>query len=95
MTHHASQGRYQPAQGSTETPTGAQGSPLPPLLLTTDEASQTLRLSVRKLGELTRIGAVPSKKIGRRVCYSRAELARWIELDCPTDPGSWEQRGAA
>ncbi len=66
-----------------------------PLLVTVSEAASLLSISERKLGELTRTRAVPSKRIGRVVRYSPQELAHWIELGCPTAPGSWDLRGAA
>ena len=66
-----------------------------PLLVTVGEAASLLSISERKLGELTRTRAVPSRRIGRVVRYSPQELAHWIELGCPTAPGSWDLRGAA
>jgi len=47
-------------------------------LLTTDEASQYLRLKERKLYELVSQGAVPCTKVTGRWLFPKAELDRWL-----------------
>lgn len=56
-----------------------------PLLVDSRRASVILSICQRKLWELTNCQAIPSRKIGRSVRYSVAELEAWIRLGCPTD----------
>jgi putative molybdopterin biosynthesis protein len=49
-----------------------------PELLTTDEAAEYLRLSVRKLFELVAERAVPCSKVTGRWLFPRAALDRWV-----------------
>jgi len=49
-----------------------------PLLLKAAEAAQLLRISKRKLWELTNMAAVPTIRIGRAVRYSRESLVVWV-----------------
>jgi excisionase family DNA binding protein len=49
-----------------------------PLLLTR-EAAAFLRISERKLWQLTRDGAVPCVRLGRAVRYDRRDLIAFVE----------------
>lgn len=48
-------------------------------LLTRQEAAQALRVSVRTLDRLQAAGRVRVVKLGKRVLFERAELARLVE----------------
>ncbi len=65
---------------------------LPPsparLLITGPAATLVLSMSLRRLTQLTSIGAVPSVKIGRSRRYCPQQLAEWIRLGCPIEPGA-------
>jgi putative molybdopterin biosynthesis protein len=56
-------------------------------LLTTDEASEYLRLSERKLYELVAKGGVPCTKITGRWLFPKAALDRWVASDLVTPAG--------
>ena len=70
------------AGGETDTPQNTA------LLIDATTAAGRLRIGKRKLWSLTNSRAIPSRRIGRAVRYCPRELAAWIELDCPTEPGS-------
>ena len=59
-----------------------------PLLVNTKTASALLGICTRRLWVLTNMNAIPSRKIGRSVRYSLAELNAWIASNCPTDAGA-------
>jgi hypothetical protein len=67
--------------------------PAPParLLITGPAATVVLSMSLRRLTQLTSIGAVPSVKIGRSRRYCPQQLAEWIRLGCPIEPGAAKQ----
>ncbi|MCA9055447.1 MAG: helix-turn-helix domain-containing protein [Planctomycetaceae bacterium] len=48
------------------------------LLLTAEQAAESLTISPRKLWELTSTGQLPCVRIGRAVRYDRADLEAWI-----------------
>lgn len=58
------------------------------LLITGPAACVILSMSLRRLSQLTTIGAVPSVKIGRSRRYCPQQLAEWVRLGCPTEPGT-------
>ena len=49
------------------------------LLLTPQQAAETLAISPRKLWAMTASGEIPHLRIGRSVRYPAADLQRWIE----------------
>lgn len=57
-------------------------------LLRRREAAALLGLGERTLFSLTSRGAIPARRIGRAVRYAPGELARWVALGCPTEPGA-------
>jgi excisionase family DNA binding protein len=57
------------------------------ILLTSPEASEVLAISERRLWALTRSGAIPHRRIGRSVRYSRDEIQAWVDGGCDTSPG--------
>lgn len=59
-----------------------------PLLIDAKTACNVLSLSPRYLWTLTARGAIPSKRIGRSLRYSPAELQSWVDAGCPTAPKS-------
>jgi len=61
------------------------------LLLTGPAASALLSMSLRRLTQLTTMGAVPSVKIGRSRRYCPQQLAEWVRVGCPTEPGAAER----
>lgn len=78
---------------SSRWPTGAMGDQRPPrdsppLLIGARDAARLLSISERRLWDLEKTGAVPSRRIGRLVRYSPAELEAWIALGCPTEAGA-------
>ena len=90
---------HDPSAGKTTWHSRPESAPTSPLfcqlLLNRGEAAELLRLSERKLAELTRIKAIPSRKIDRSVRYVPAELDAWISIGCPTAPNAWEDLGGA
>lgn len=48
-------------------------------LLTTEEAAQLLRRSVRSIHELTRTCAIPHRRFGRRALFIESELRAWLD----------------
>lgn len=56
-----------------------------PLLVDSREAARLLAISPRSLWSLTACGAIPSRRIGRSVRYSPADLSDWIDRGCPTE----------
>ncbi|MDB4559448.1 helix-turn-helix domain-containing protein [Planctomycetota bacterium] len=90
---------HDPSAGKTTWHSRLESAPTSPLfcqlLLNRGEAAELLRLSERKLGELTRIKAIPSRQIDRSVRYVPAELSTWISIGCPTAPNAWEDLGGA
>ena len=64
------------SRGAANGPSDLAGDPL---LLNSEEASAALRISPRKLWELTNSGEVPSIRIGRALRYPLADLKAWIE----------------
>lgn len=61
-----------------------------PLLIDAKAASAMLGIGARKLWSLTNCGAIPSRRIGRSVRYSPAELRAWIAAGCPTEADAGE-----
>ncbi len=59
--------------------------------LTAPETAEYLRISTRKLWELTNRGAIRAIRIGRCVRYALDDLTRWIDAGCPNDPGAGER----
>ncbi len=55
------------------------------LLVDTREASRLLAISPRTLWSLTACGAIESRKIGRSVRYSPADLQAWVAAGCPSE----------
>jgi excisionase family DNA binding protein len=53
--------------------------PTDKLLLTAREAAAALSISERTLWTLTKCGAIAHVRAGRRVLYSPADLAAWID----------------
>jgi len=49
-----------------------------PMLLTTREAADTLRISLKTLWHLDKIGRLRAVRIGRRVLYDRADIEVFI-----------------
>jgi len=62
-----------------------------PLLLRPREAAAMLAISDRQLWDLEKRGAIPSRRIGRSVRFSRDELEAWIAVGCPTSPGAGDR----
>jgi hypothetical protein len=62
-----------------------------PILVSEAEAAKILGISPRKLHGLAKVDAVPRLRIGGRVLYAVSALEAWIDLDCPTAPGSAER----
>jgi len=60
--------------------------------LTKDEAAEFLRVNVRTLGEWVQRGEVPAAKVGRRLVFSRAQLADWLRDKAKAEQA--ERRGA-
>lgn len=71
-------------------PTGVTNETQPHIALLLDgrAAHRMLSIGQRKLWELTKCDAIPSKRIGRRVLYCPLELAAWIRIGCPATPGA-------
>jgi hypothetical protein len=65
-------------------------SPLP-LLIDAKATRVMLCMGERRLWVLTNCGAIPSRKIGKSVRYSPEELAAWVGIGCPTEPGAAER----
>lgn len=47
--------------------------------LTSSEAAKLLRASTRTVHELTRRGAIPHRRFGRRCLFLEAELRAWLD----------------
>ena len=62
-----------------------------PLLIDPKAAQIRLCMGERRLWELTNCNAIPSRKIGRSVRYSPAELAAWVACGCPVEPGAGDR----
>lgn len=60
---------------------------LQPLLVDAKKAADLIQISPRLLWSLTKMQAIPARKVGRRVLYSPAELHAWVDLNCPQTPG--------
>ena len=58
------------------------------LLVEPAVAAKRLSISPRKLWELTKRDAIPSKRIDRSVRYSPRDLEEWVNAGCPTEPGA-------
>lgn len=65
--------------------TATLSPPTDRLLLPAREAAAALAISERTLWSLTNSGAIPSRKIGRSVRYSPADLSAWVAAGCPTE----------
>lgn len=59
-----------------------------PLLIGAKAACLALSMGERRLWSLTNCRAIPSRKIGKSVRYSPAELAAWVDFGCPTQAGA-------
>ncbi len=62
-----------------------------PLLITARNASDLLGIAPRRLWALTNSRAIPSRRIGRSVRYAPIELAAWVALGCPVQPGAGDR----
>lgn len=62
-----------------------------PLLIDAKAACALLSMGERRLWVLTNCRAIPSRKIGRSVRYSPAELAAWVACGCPTEGGAGDR----
>ena len=60
------------------------------ILVNSAVAAEILDISARTLWSLTRCGAIPCVHIGRLVKYRPDDLFGWVEMECPTAPGSAE-----
>lgn len=69
----------------------ASVTPSDPLLITAKSAGALLGIASRRLWALTNCRAIPSRRIGRSVRYAPIELAAWVALGCPIQPGSGER----
>lgn len=67
----------------------------PALLVNIDEAAALLGVCTRTVWSLARCEALPSRRIGRRLLFSPAELEAWVAAGAPTAPGSAVQIQAA
>ncbi len=56
-----------------------QKLPTPVILVDSQEASRLLAISPRTLWQLTKLGTVPSIRIGRSVRYRIADLDSWTK----------------
>ncbi len=56
-----------------------QESPRPVILVDSREAARLLAISPRTLWQLTKLGTVPSIRIGRSVRYRVADLDNWAK----------------
>ena len=63
-------------------------APTDPLLVDAPTAARLLALSPRMLWSLEKRGAVPSRRVGRRVLFARVELETWVTAGCPTAPNA-------
>lgn len=62
-------------------------TPIPRLLLSRDEASIAISLSVRELDDQTSPrGSIPCVRVGRRVLYSPTALQKWIDSQTADEP---------
>ena len=59
-----------------------------PLLIDIKRASEMLGLSPRRIWGLEKCNAIPSRRVGRRLLFSPAELRNWIWAGCPVAPNS-------
>jgi len=64
------------------------------LLIESSVAAAMLSISPRKLWELTKRNAIPTKRIGKSVRYSPKDLDRWIDAGCPTEANAAETLNA-
>lgn len=62
----------------------------PRLLLSTEEAAQSLGISSKFLGDLAICGDVDSVCIGARRMFRPGDLQRWVEAGCPHE--RWSAR---
>ncbi len=54
------------------------------LLLDAQELADELRLSLRHVRRLDDTGKLPRAiRLGKSVCWSRAEIERWVAAGCP------------
>jgi len=58
-----------------------------PLLVSEREAARLLGVSQRHLQQLRAEGAVPHRRLGHRVLFSRDELGEWVAAGCPGGEG--------
>lgn len=82
--------------GARSTTTGTADATLnantpAPLLIDARAACALLCMGERRLWVLTNCKAVPSRKIGKSVRYSPAELAAWVACGCPTEGGAGDR----
>ena len=86
MTHRSppDESARRPASEASAKGTGKHG--IPPLLIDASAAADLLSIGRRKLWELTNRGAIPSRRIGRAVRYSVADLRDWVANGCPSEP---------
>ncbi|MEO0483834.1 MAG: helix-turn-helix domain-containing protein [Planctomycetota bacterium] len=61
------------------------------MLIDAPSAAKPLALSTRTLWSLTRCGAIPCVRIGRRVLYRPCELEAWVAAGAPDSPGSGDR----
>ena len=54
-------------------------NPIEPALVGRSEASQMLRISLRKLDYLVKDGVISHRKIGRRVLFALEDIRQFVE----------------
>jgi hypothetical protein len=70
----------------------AQPSTIMPLCVSLEDAARLLSVSGQHLAKLTKLGAVPSARIGGRIVYRVATLDAWLQLqDAKASPASPEE----
>lgn len=63
----------------TPSPKDTPDTPIQPALVGRSEASQMLRISLRKLDYLVKDGTISCRKIGRRVLFALEDIRQFIE----------------
>ncbi len=61
------------------------------MLVDAKAACELLCVGERRLWLLTNMNAIPHRRIGRSVRYAPAELALWISMGCPVEPGAGDR----
>ncbi len=63
-------------------------------LLTAGQAAERLEVTLTRLYELTKTGALPAVRIGRQIRFSPEALNEWIDGGGHSLPGGWRREGA-